>query len=295
MALLKEFKFHERFFGENFIKFISIKDYNTLYQPNVTKPHTHNYYLLMLITEGSGHHFIDFKEYPIHRSALYFMAPGQVHHMHRSNDTDGFDIIFEEEFFCSGVTRDEILLPPPFFRNGLINPYLNLNDTDNQYIFSLFQRIQTEYKNQDILKWEIIRALLHIMINKIEHTSSNDNSKAYPKYKQAFKIMNDFRDLVEQKFAAHKGISFYAEQLNITKNHLTETIREVSGETPLDLIRKRTLLEARRILFEDNISIKEVSFRLGYENSSYFIKLFKEETGFTPAEFRNMAIFPGIE
>lgn len=289
MALLHQFKFQERFFGENFIKFISIKEYNRVYRPKVTNPHTHNYYLLMFITKGSGKHFIDFKEYPIHKNAIYFIAPGQVHHMHRSSDTDGFDIIFEEEFFCSGVTKNEIILPPPFFRNGLISPYLNLTDLDSTNMLSLFQRVKTEYTNQDIERWEIIRAILNILINRIEHISSTNKSKVYPKYKQAFKIMNDFRDLVEQSFATEKCVSFYADKLNITKNHLTETIREVSGKTPLDTIRRRTLLEARRILFEDKISIKEVSFRLGYENPSYFIKVFKEETGFTPREFRNMA------
>lgn len=289
MPLLQQFKFHERFIGDDFVKFISMQAYNKIYKPNVEIPHTHNYYLIMLITKGSGKHFIDFKDYPIHENAIYFLAPGQIHHMHRSPDTDGYDIIFEEHFFCSGVVKNEILLPPPFFRSSLIIPYLKLDDYNNEYILSLFKRVKTEYENKDAAKWEVIRGILNILINRIESISLKHISAEHPKYKQAFKILNEFRYLIEQNFTTEKSISFYADKLHITQNHLSETVRQVSGETPVYSIRHRTMLEARRILIENKLSIKEVSYKLGYENPSYFIKLFKEQTGFTPSEFRVMA------
>lgn len=286
MPLLQQFKFQERFIGDDFVKFISMQEYNEIYKPKVEIPHTHNYYLIMIITKGSGKHFIDFKDYPIHENAIYFLAPGQIHHMHRSLDTDGYDIIFEEHFFCSGITKNEILLQPPFFRNGLIIPYLTLDELNNEYILALFNRVKIEYQNQDAAKWEIIRGILNILINRIETISDKNLHTGDTKYKQAFKILNEFRHLVEKNFASEKSISFYAGKLNISPNHLSETIREVTGETPVNSIRRRTMLEAKRILMENKVSIKEASYKLGYETPSYFIKLFKEETGYTPSEFR---------
>lgn len=289
MPLLQQFKFQERFIGDDFVKFISMQAYDKIYKPTVEIPHTHNYYLIMFITRGSGKHFIDFKDYPIHENALYFLAPGQMHHMHRSPDTDGYDVIFEEKFFCSGTSKNEILLPPPFFRNGLTIPYLKLDNMDSQYILSLLNRIKAEYENKDVASWEIIRGILSILINRIENMSVKQINTEHPKYKKAFKIVNDFRTLIEETFASEKSISFYADKLNISQNHLTETLREVTGETPVESIRRRTMLEAKRVLLENKLSIKEISYKLGYETPSYFIKLFKEETGFTPAEFRAMA------
>lgn len=289
MTLIQEFKFKERFKEDNFLKFISIGEYNKVYNPQVDIPHTHNYYLIMYITAGSGKHFIDFKEYSINKNALYLISPGQVHSMQRSGDTDGFDIIFEEHFFCSGVTKNEIILPPPFFRNGLTSPYIGLDNLNNNFVFALIRRIGYEFKNEIPGKWEIIRSILNILIHRIEVLSLPLSSLNPSKYKRAFKVLNDFRLLVEKHFLTEKSIAFYADKLAITPNHLSETIREVTGETPVTTIRKRTLLKSKSLLLESEDSIKEIGYKLGFESVSYFIKLFKEETGYTPSQFREKA------
>jgi AraC family transcriptional regulator, transcriptional activator of pobA len=290
MPLIHKFKFGERFVGDNFLKFISMGEYNRVYKPKVEIPHTHNYFLLMLFTKGTGKHYVDFKEYPIKKNALYLIAPGQIHHLKRSKGTDGFDVIFEEHFYCSGIARNEVILPPPFFRNSLVSPYIQLDEEQAKFVASIFSRIKNEFENNVAGKWEVIRSLLNVVISRCEILSSRVGVNDSTKYKRAFKLLNEFTVLVEKYFAKEKQISFYADKLSITTNHLIETVREVTGDTPVDMIRSRALLEAKRKLLENKLSVKEVSHLLGYENTSYFSKVFKEDTGFTPAEFRIRAL-----
>lgn len=290
MLLLKQFKFEDRFAGDNFLKILSVKEYKEIYTSQIEILHTHNYYFFMYVTEGSGKHYINFKEYPIHDNALYFLAPGQVHYLNSSLDTDGYILVFEEHFFCAGIHKNEILLSPPFFRNGLVTPYIRLAELNQEYMLALFRRIKSEYENDEVTKWEITRGILHILINRIESISLPPATSENSKYKRAFKVLNGFRNLVEQHYSTEKHIAFYAAKLHITPNHLSETIREVTGETPVDSIRRRTLLEAKRRLLANEGSIKELAYQLGYDNVSYFIKLFKVETGLTPTEFRLKAV-----
>lgn len=287
MKSLKKFKFSERFADDNFLKVTSISDYTAKYKPDVTIPHTHNYYLLMLITAGTGLHFIDFKEYPIKKNALYLITPGQVHSMLRDEENEGYDIIFEDYFFCIGADSDSTVLEPPFFRNGLTSPFLDLEENDATYIEALMKRMQSEYEGNLPAKWEVLRGLLRILIDKCEKISNRISFKDEAKINRPFSIVHDFRLLVEKYYKENKQVSFYAQKLNISSNHLTETIREITKETPIENIRRRTILEAKRLLLENDESVKEISFQLGYESTSYFIKVFRTETGLTPSEFRS--------
>ena len=286
MALLPDFTFRERFAGERFFKFISIGEYKARYQPQVHQPHTHRYYLLMFITQGSGSHFIDFKEYPIAPDALYCIAPGQVHHLHWSEDVAGYDVLFEEHFYCSGNEADALPLPPPFFRSGLVRPHLPLAREAADFTAGLFQRLGQEYRGDFSGKWAVIRSLLHLLLGKLESVAGANLPASLPKISRQVKLAGEFKQLVEAHYAQHKNVPFYAGRLFVSSNHLTETVRAVTGETPLELIRRRTLLEAKRRLLARKESIKELAFGLGYESSAYFIRLFKQETGFTPAAFR---------
>jgi len=54
----------------------------------------------------------------------------------------------------------------------------------------------------------------------------------------------------------------------------------------LKIINDRVILEAKRQLLHSSLKIKEIAFYLGFEDPSYFVKFFKRQTGYLPAEFR---------
>ena len=60
------------------------------------------------------------------------------------------------------------------------------------------------------------------------------------------------------------------------------------GNTPLQIINERIILEAKRMLRYSSLRVKEVSIDLGFEDPSYFNKFFKKITGITPADFREL-------
>lgn len=78
----------------------------------------------------------------------------------------------------------------------------------------------------------------------------------------------------------------YANLLNVSAKTLTNCVYESSHSTPLSLINERIVLEAKRQLLHSSLKVKEIAFRLGFEDPSYFVKFFKRHVGCLPAEFR---------
>jgi len=81
--------------------------------------------------------------------------------------------------------------------------------------------------------------------------------------------------------------SEYAPLLHITANYLNAICREILDESASFLIKKRVILEAKRLITHTTMTISEISFFLNFEDKSHFGKYFKKSVGLTPESFRN--------
>ncbi|MNV78720.1 HTH-type transcriptional activator Btr [compost metagenome] len=77
-----------------------------------------------------------------------------------------------------------------------------------------------------------------------------------------------------------------AEKLHISSRYLTDLLKEETGKTALELIHLFLIAEAKNLLTEGELNISEISYLLGFENTTYFSRLFKKEVGVTPNQFR---------
>lgn len=78
----------------------------------------------------------------------------------------------------------------------------------------------------------------------------------------------------------------YAQLLHLSANHLNTIIKEQSGKTVLQHLHARQLLEAKRLLYHTDLSVKEIAFELGFQDAAYFTRFFKRLTGTTPLAYR---------
>jgi AraC-like DNA-binding protein len=92
---------------------------------------------------------------------------------------------------------------------------------------------------------------------------------------------------LEEHFEENKTVNFYARKLNVTQHHLNLIVKAVTGKTAGEIIRARSILEAKRLLTFTDSTVAEIAFQLRYTDSSYFAKAFKAETHQSPIEFKN--------
>ena len=100
-------------------------------------------------------------------------------------------------------------------------------------------------------------------------------------------LFNRFLMLISKQQQKKQQVAFYADLLNITPKHLSTVCKRVSDKSPLRWITECVMQDCYELLEESDLSVKEISNRLGFANSSFFGQYFREEAGMTPLEYRN--------
>jgi AraC family transcriptional activator of pobA len=84
-------------------------------------------------------------------------------------------------------------------------------------------------------------------------------------------------------------VQHFAEALHVSPAYLGDVLRLHTGQNAQQYLHYALLEKAKGLLLSTSLSIREAAFSLGFENPSYFSRLFKQKTGLTPAEFRQSA------
>jgi AraC-like DNA-binding protein len=99
-------------------------------------------------------------------------------------------------------------------------------------------------------------------------------------------IAAEFRNLLVKNIKTMKSPSQYAEKLNYSLSHLNESVKSITGFPVSYWIHQQIALEAKRLLYYTDIDVKEIAFSLGYEDHTYFSRLFAKIVGIPPTAFR---------
>lgn len=253
-------------------------DYDSL------KLHRHNYLEIFIFTKGGGKHLIDFNEYKINDNELHFVFPNQVHLVRRSNDSQGFVILFKVDFLRMQANNPLQSFYTEFFQF----PILRLKNDDFQLLQNIFSLLKQEVKlGLDSFNKGMVRSYLNAMLIQCLRFKNAEAQNAPTKNESDSKV-NEFVLLVEKNYKIKNQVGDYLQLLNINSKKLTEVLRKSLGKSPKELISERISLEARRMLLYSNWSIKEISYDLGFNEPAHFTKFFIRMNGVNPAEFKNI-------
>lgn len=251
---------------------------------HIEKPHRHDFYVTVIFTKGTGTHEIDFQKYDVSEGSLFFLSPGQVHSWELSPDTDGYIFFFSQPYYEMHYVNQK-LKNFPFFNSPSFPRKLQLESDDLVNMTRLFEDIQNEHQSQNVMKQGFILSLISQIYIQSVREFAKDDEKTSATSVSYFKHYQDFENLLEESFTSQKSISFYASQLNISAKHLNRITQTVMQKTASEIITERVILEAKRMLIYLDEGLVEIAFRLGYEEYSYFARMFRKNTGITPSQF----------
>ncbi|GAL85844.1 AraC family transcriptional regulator [Sporocytophaga myxococcoides] len=257
----------------------------------INNPHSHSTYITILFTKGKGEHQIDFSSYPVKPGSVFLLNPGQVHCWKLSEQADGFVFFHTREFYDSIFTNRKIT-DFPFFYLQQNYPVIYLDKTEVVSVMSRFEEINQEFKANNSFKTEKLGSLidlLYIELSRVYIKDSHDENKETSI--NYYKVKN-LQRLIDEQFRTQKLPQQYADLMNMSTRHLNRLTREVLNKTTGDLIAERIILEAKRLLIHNDIPIANVGDQLGYDDVSYFIRVFKKHTGLSPKEFQKSTIKP---
>jgi AraC-like DNA-binding protein len=252
---------------------------------NASEPHRHNYYEVFYFVQGGGTHDIDFRSYPIRDHSMHFVTPGQVHHVKRNPESHGYIILFTVEFYTLGLQNRDVLTEIPFLNHGASSPVLHPTPDEHQGLLATVLNMGEEFEASRPHKEDLLRSYLSILLVQSRRLFEKMNlipEEGRPEHE----LINRLRVLIERNFTTSHAPSTYAEMLCVSQNHLNSTVRKMLGRTIGDLVHERIVLEAKRLLAHTELSVKEISFQLNYDDPSYFTRFFRRHAEISPNEFR---------
>lgn len=268
--------------------FSTLKNHLVVGHRHLEKPHRHDFYATILFTQGNGFHEIDFQKYEVSPGSLFFMSPGQIHSWELSSDIDGYIFFCSQDFYEMHYVNQN-LRSFPFFGSVHFPRKLQLDDDYLEEYTHIIHKLESEYHSQNLMKNGLILSLLsqvficstRLFSRDFDHLSSSAGLSYFRHYQ-------DFEDLLEENFTTEKSVAFYASAMNISPKHLNRIIQTVVQKTATDLITGRVILEAKRMLIYLDETLGEIAFRLGYDEYSYFVRVFRKSSGMTPTQFIKM-------
>lgn len=233
--------------------------------------HRHSFYEILYYThvdEGDSH-CVDFVEYPLLANCFYVLKPGQVYTVNLRKPR-GFLFAMTSEYFSK-------------FYLASWN-YLDLNSPDvfmpeKEEVLplkKLMELVFYEYSNRQ--RHDLLDAYMRALLMQILPMEKNVwNSE--PR-------ITTLLTFIDRNYIRERNTAFYAEQLSLCEKRLNVLCKQATGYTVKQLIMQRLLLEAKRMISSGNLTFKEIAYKLGFSDSSYFSRFFKQVGGCTPEQFK---------
>jgi AraC family transcriptional regulator, transcriptional activator of pobA len=244
-----------------------------------------NCYEFVFLTEGYCISTDNLIEITQTQSQIRFAAPGKITSVKElSVNAKGYYCFFDKLFVDTYTGNSNLLYSFPFFDLDAI-PIINLNDSQAQFFSLVLQKIQRDFSTNFSAQQASICSYLVAILKECSFFYQKivqNNSKLT----SADRIAQEYLRLVNKYYLTKRQLAEYAELLNVTPSHLTKSVKNATGEPPMNFIYKMLVLEAKVLLRDTTQTVAEVAYQLSFEDAAYFNRFFKQHTGTTPSSFR---------
>ncbi|MBW8687856.1 helix-turn-helix domain-containing protein [Chitinophaga rhizophila] len=243
---------------------------------------TYNAYIKVLFLEAGASIVVDFKEYHLQQDALFFVNAGQWYKC----AGNGALLYYNRDFYCIQIHDKEVACDGLLYNNVYDIPVVYLDQTASMQMRHILQEIKAEAVSEESNTEEMIRIFLKQLIIRSTRMWKKTHELSENSATQEVEFIRKFSQLVETHYVQHHNVAEYATLLNITPKALSKKISKHSTKSPNDIIKDRIILEAKRLLIHTDLSVKEIGYKLGYEDPAYFVRLFTNQTDTSPLLFR---------
>ena len=216
-------------------------------------------------------------------SFLVFQSPGLLYSFFRDNTANGYLIYFKKG--CLSFFKPDFEKEFPFF-NILHTNFFKLNEARFQEFAPHFEEVFSAYESATDKQHKIATIKFLALLYQLKEFTN-----AFKQWEEGFTtpqqiVLQKFIQLVNNFYIEKRTIEEYASLLNITPNHLSQSVKTASGKNALTFLNDRLLTEAKSLIQFTKFDIAEIAYNLNFSDPANFGKFFKKHTGQTPLEYR---------
>lgn len=237
-----------------------------------------------------GRKAIDFQD-----GNLVCIAPNQTieidNEVEKREDKMGWGLFFHPDLIRATSLNDK--LKEYSFFSYEVSEALHLSDKEKNILFEYIQKIQAELQeNIDIHSQNIIVSTIELLLN---YCSRFYGRQLITRSQTNKSIIAQIENLLIKYFAETKvkdqglpTVKFLAREVNLSPSYLSDLLKKETGKNAQEHIHFYLIEQAKNSLLNSNKNVNEIAFDLGFEYPQYFNRLFKQKTGKTPMEYRNL-------
>jgi AraC family transcriptional regulator, transcriptional activator of pobA len=243
--------------------------------------HRDDHYIFFLVVKGKSQAMVDFHQFALNGNDLFFILPGQVHrYVYASKEIAGWFLAID-----AGLIPDEFraVLEDPLLAVRPVSPEAQCMEQMGRCLalaYDLNVQPATGFSKRAVY------SLLTTFVAMVTNIYAQQRDMPIGKWSRSQVITRDFRALLTREYKQLKSPGDYAAALHLSLSYLNEAVKETTGCTVTYWIQQEIVLEAKRLLYHSSCSVKEVAYELGYDDPTYFSRLFKKTVNKTPGEFR---------
>lgn len=252
-------------------------------------PHSHDYIEVVYMCSGSSVHIINGNTVTLNQGELLFLSCDAVHEIKRAEREDiAVNFIILPQFFDKALSmlgQEETPLKS-FIIDALGGKssdirYLHFKVADVLPIQNLVENLLFTLISRTPNKRQLNQITLGLLFMQLtafsERLSVNNKADAM--------IIEVYR-YIEENYK-NGSLNILAERLHCDFYWLSREIKRKTGKTYTELLQEKRISQAEFLLKTTKINVADISAAVGYENVSYFHRIFAKQTGLSPHKFRN--------
>jgi len=249
--------------------------------PDLFKPKRFSKYVLLWCTKGELTILVDEKELSVKQHEILTITSGQVHYVKELKNATGVVLTFPLYFFCKDDNDIELI-----FHNGLFC-HFELNEVipikNYAAIETQLQYIKEELEKQPYQYLISIRSRIELLLVTINREKVDRGDEIW----KPGALFLKFLEAVRANFEHNYTLAQYAKLLSTTELKLNEQAKMHTGKTAQNVIYGLVISEAKRLLTYENLSVKEVAYKLGFNDPFYFSNFFKKHALISPKTYQS--------
>lgn len=224
---------------------------------------------------------------------LIFLAPNQVIGENGNNyyQPQGIALVFQPDLIA-GTSLGKNIGNYHFFSYA-VNEALHLSEQERKIVEDCFAKIEYELQHAiDKHSKQLIVSNIELFLNYCTRfydrqfiTRDNVNKGILERFEE---ILNSYFSSDKPQTIGLPSVSWCADELNLSTNYFGDLIKKETGISAQEYIQAKVINIAKERIFDVDKSISEIAYELGFKYPQHFTRLFKQKTGITPNEYKNL-------
>jgi len=261
---------------------VVIKGFNDAYE--LEKPRRILKYVLVFCTVGRAILVVDENEFELSENIVITITSGQIHYFKALNDAKGIILEFTYDFFIKADHDMELIFHNGLFCHFAMNEAIPVEN--GAKIIKELAEIEQEILTRPYQYLISVHSRIELILIEVNRSKINRGDEIY----KPDALFLRFLEAVLSNFKNNLSVNDIAGLLGTTEAKLNELSKLHTNKTAQNVIFGLIVSESKRLFTYEKLAVKEVAYRLGFNDPFYFSNFFKKHTRISPKSYKERVL-----